>query len=206
MSETATCVAATHWNDPEAVRAGSFGRPLGANELRIIDPETGNDVPAGGTGEILVRGPTLMEGYYRVPRAETFDAAGFFRTGDLGYLDGDGLLHFANRLKDVIKTAGVNVAASEVEETLARHPAVKAAYVVGVPHPVRGENVAAFVVLVPGGAATPEALQAYCRETLASYKVPRHVFVVADGDVPRTGTGKIEKARLRAEAAARVAS
>ena len=97
-----------------------------------------------------MKGPTLMEGYYRVPRSETFDAEGFFHTGDLGWLDADGCLHFAGRLKDVIKTAGVNVAAAEVEEALARHPAVKAAHVVGVPHPMRGENVAAFVVLAAG--------------------------------------------------------
>jgi fatty-acyl-CoA synthase len=203
MSETATCVAATHWSEPEAVRAGSFGRPLGTNEIRIVDAESGRPLPAGETGEILVRGPTLMEGYHKVPRAETFDAAGFFRTGDLGYLDADGYLHFGTRLKDVIKTAGVNVAAVEVEEALARHPAVKAAYVVGVPHRVRGENVAAFVVLAPAAGATPEDLQAFCREALASYKVPRHVFLIAEADVPRTATGKIEKAELRRAAAAR---
>jgi len=152
-----------------------------------------------------VRGPTLMEGYLKVPRAETFDADGFFPTGDLGYLDDAGCLHFASRLKDVIKTAGVNVAASEVEEALARHPAVRAAHVVGVPDPVRGENVAAFVVLAPGAAAAAEELRDFCRASLASYKVPRHVFVVEDTALPRTGTGKVEKAALRRAAAARLA-
>ena len=205
MTETATCVAAARWDDPEPIRTRTFGRPLAGTELRILDPETRAPVVPGETGEILVRGPTLMEGYLKVPPAETFDADGFFPTGDLGYLDQAGCLHFVGRLKDVIKTAGVNVAASEVEEALARHPAVRAAHVVGVPDPVRGENVVAFVVLEPGAAADVDALRAFCRASLASYKVPRHVFVVEDAALPRTGSGKIEKAALRRAAAARLA-
>jgi fatty-acyl-CoA synthase len=205
MSETATCIAASRWDDPEPQRAGTFGRPLGATEIRLVDPETRQPVPPGEIGEIVVRGPTLMEGYYRVPRAETFDAEGFFRTGDLGRFDAAGCLHFASRLKDVIKTAGVNVAAAEVEEVLARHPGVASAHVVGVPDAVRGENVVAFVCLREGGGAGVEELLGFCREALASYKVPRHVFVLAPDDLPRTGTGKIEKAVLRREAAARLA-
>jgi fatty-acyl-CoA synthase len=97
----------------------------------------------------------------------------------------------------VIKTAGVNVAAVEVEEALARHPAVKTAHVVGVPDAVRGENIAAFVILKGGEAADEESLRAFCRAALASYKVPRHLFVVGESEVPRTATGKVEKASLR---------
>ncbi len=204
MSETATCVACARWDDPPAVRRETFGRPLPGMEVRIADPETGRPVEPGAQGEILVKGPTLMEGYYRVPRSDTFDAEGFFRTGDLGWLDAAGCLHFAGRLKDVIKTAGVNVAAAEVEEALARHPAVKAAHVVGVPHPTRGENVAAFVVARPGEAPDPSALADFVRTSLASYKVPRHVFVVDESAVPRTATGKIEKPALRREAERRL--
>jgi len=197
MSETATCVAASRWDAPEEIRTGTFGRPFEDMCVRIVDPETGREVERGVAGEIHVKGPSLMEGYYRVPRTTTFDAEGFFKTGDLGFLDEAGYLHFATRLKDVIKTAGVNVAAVEVEEALVRHPAVKAAHVVGVPHPVRGENIAAFVVLEAGGAATAADLQDHCRASLASYKVPRHVFLVAESEVPRTGSGKVEKAALR---------
>ena len=142
----------------------------------------------------------MLDGAFRT---QTFDAEGFFRTGDLGFVDQDGCLHFTGRLKDVIKTAGVNVAAAEVEETLLRHPAVQGAYVVGVRHPTRGENVAAFVVLRAAAAATPEELQALCRETLASYKVPRRVFLVGETELPRTATGKVEKAALRRLAEAR---
>ncbi|MGH7896192.1 MAG: class I adenylate-forming enzyme family protein, partial [Candidatus Binatia bacterium] len=205
MSETATCVACARFDDPPALRRETFGRPLAGMEIRIVDPDTGAPVAAGETGEIFVKGPTLMEGYYRVPRAEAFDPEGFFETGDLGFVDDAGCLHFATRLKDVIKTAGVNVAAVEVEEVLAKHPAVRAAHVVGVPDAVRGENVAAFVVLEDGARAEPGALQAYCRESLASYKVPRHVFMIAAADVPRTGTGKIEKPALKKMAQARLA-
>jgi fatty-acyl-CoA synthase len=205
MSETATCVACARADDPPAVRRETFGRPLAGMEIRIVDPATGGAAAPGEAGEIFVKGPTLMEGYYRVPRSETFDREGFFKTGDLGYLDDAGCLHFATRLKDVIKTAGVNVAAVEVEEALVRHPSVKAAHVVGVPDPTRGENVAAFVVLEDGATADPDGLRSFCKETLASYKVPRHLFVIADAEVPRTGTGKIEKPALRKMAQTRLA-
>jgi fatty-acyl-CoA synthase len=204
MSETATCVACARFDDPPAIRRETFGRPLAGMEIRIVDPDTGRPAAPGEPGEIFVKGPTLMEGYYKVPREQTFDRDGFFKTGDLGFLDAAGCLHFATRLKDVIKTAGVNVAAVEVEDALAKHPAVKAAHVVGVPDPVRGENVAAFVVLEDAASVEPEALRAFCKEALASYKVPRHVFVIAEADVPRTGTGKIEKPALRSLARARL--
>ena len=197
MSETATCVTAARFDDPEPIRAGTFGRALPGMEIRIADPETRQAVPRGETGEILVKGSTLMEGYYRVPREQTFDAEGFFRTGDRGWLDDEGNLHFGGRIKDVIKTSGVNVAAAEVEEALARHPAVQSAHVVGVPDPVRGENIAALVVLRPGRGEDADTLREFCRAELASYKVPRHVFVVDAAAVPRTGTGKVEKPALR---------
>ncbi|MEO8603731.1 MAG: class I adenylate-forming enzyme family protein [bacterium] len=206
MSETATCVTAARWDDPEAIRTETFGRILPGMELRIADTETQQALPQGETGEILVKGSTLMEGYYKVPRAVAFDGEGFFRTGDRGWFDAAGNLHFGGRIKDVIKTSGVNVAAAEIEDALARHPAVQAAHVVGVPDAVRGENIAALVVLRADAATTGEALRAFCRDGLASYKVPRHVFVVAASAVPRTGTGKVEKPALRRAAEALIAS
>jgi fatty-acyl-CoA synthase len=201
MSETATVVTAARWDDPEEGRVGSFGTPLDGMQLRIVDPESGGEAEPGETGEILVKGPTLMEGYCKVHRSGTFDANGFFKTGDLGYLDERGALHFATRLKDVIKTAGVNVAAIEIEEALERHPAVHAAHVVGVADAVRGENIAACIVLAPDTSLDAEALRAFCKESLAAYKVPRHVLFLEEAEVPRTGSGKVAKAALREFAA-----
>jgi fatty-acyl-CoA synthase len=205
MSETATCVTAARFDDPEPIRTGTFGRALSGMTIRIVDPETRQPVEAGQSGEILVKGSTLMEGYYRVPRSTTFDGEGFFATGDRGFLDAAGNLHFGGRIKDVIKTAGVNVAAVEVEEALVRHPAVRAAHVIGVADATRGENIAALVVLHPARWVEPDALRSFCREALASYKVPRYVFVVGEDDVPRTGSGKVEKAALRRAAEALIA-
>jgi len=204
MSETATCATAARWSDPPETRTGTFGRPLEDTQLKIVDPETAQPVDAGATGEICVKGPTLMEAYYKLPPASTFDREGFFKTGDLGCLDGDGYLHFAGRLKDVIKTAGVNVAAAEVEDVLGRHAAVLSVHVIGVPHQARGENIAAFVVLRPGMAAGSDELRAFCKRGLASYKVPRDIFLMGDTEVPRTGSGKVDKAALRRAAQARM--
>lgn len=206
LSETATCVACAQWHEPKDVRMTTCGRPLQGTEIRIVDPQTGKELPPGSTGEIYVRGVTLMEGYYKVPLEETFDREGFFHTGDLGFIDDTGRLHFVGRLKDVIKTAGVNVAAREVEETLEQHPHVESAHVVGVPHETRGENIAAFVVLREGAITTKDELLNFCRQKLASYKVPRYVFFVCDVDIPRTATGKVEKAALKIEAQRRARS
>jgi fatty-acyl-CoA synthase len=187
------------WDAPLAQRAGSHGRPVGGREVRIVDPDTGVALPPGVDGEICVRGPELMAGYLGVPRERCFDADGFFHTGDLGHLDADGALHFVGRLRDVIKTAGTNVAAAEVEAVVGEHPSVAAAYAVGVPHSRRGEDVGVFVVA--RGAFDADAVLAHCRRHLASYKVPRHLWVRREDELPQKGSGKVDKAALRAEAA-----
>lgn len=199
MTETAPLCTAWPWDAPLALRAGSHGPPVGGREVRICEPESGVVLPMGREGEICVRGPTLFSHYYRHEPGEDLDADGFFHTGDLGRLDERGALHFIGRIKDVIKTAGVNVAAAEVEAALAAHPAVAAAHVVPVPHPARGENVAAFVVLTCEVAL--EELIAHCRERLASYKVPRHLWRRRQDELPLKATGKVDKGLLRAEAA-----
>jgi len=177
----------------------SHGPAVGSRELRICDPESGRALAAGEEGELCVRGPTLLQGYYKQERARTFDADGFFHTGDLGRLDARGALHFVGRLKDVIKSGGANVAAAEVEAVLMRHHAVAAAYAVGVADPARGESVGAFVV--PKAPVEPAALVAHCRAELASYKVPRFVWLRREEELPQKGSGKADKAALRAEAA-----
>ncbi len=199
MTETLPLCTAWPWDAPLALRAGSHGLPVAGKEIRIVEPASGAPLPAGREGEICVRGPTLFAHYHGVRPAECFDAEGFFHTGDLGRLDERGALHFLGRLKDVIKTAGVNVAAAEVEATLLAHPAVGAAHVVGVPDPARGENVAAFVVVKT--AVAPDELLAHCRAELASYKVPRHLWVRGEGELPEKASGKVDKGALRSEAA-----
>jgi fatty-acyl-CoA synthase len=204
MTETGPVCTAWPWNTPVALRSASHGPAVAGKEIRISDPETGTPLPAGGEGEIQVRGPTLFSHYYRQRPGDCVDAKGFFHTGDLGRVDDDGALTFLGRIKDVIKTAGVNVAAAEVEAVLLAHPDVAAAHVVGVPDPLRGENVAAFVV--PRSGVTAEVLTAHCRERLASYKVPRHLWLRDEPSMPLKGSGKVDKLRLRADAAALVAA
>jgi acyl-CoA synthetase (AMP-forming)/AMP-acid ligase II len=165
-----------------------------------VDPVTNDPVPTDREGEIAVRGSSLMRTYYKRHPADCFDADGFFHTGDCGHLDAHGLLHFVGRIKDVIKTAGVNVAVAEVEAALARHPGVKVAHVVPIPHPTRGENIGAFIVRGTG-ACTVGDLQAHCRETLASYKMPRHFFFVTEDELPTLGSGKVDRQALRIWAA-----
>jgi fatty-acyl-CoA synthase len=204
MTETAPLCTAWPWDAPLALRASSHGPPVRGRELRICDPETGAVLAAGRDGEICVRGVSLLAHYWRHEPADCFDADGFFHTGDLGRLDERGALHFLGRIKDVVKTAGVNVAAAEVESVLAAHPGVAAAHVVGVRDAARGENVAAFVVAT--GPLAVDELLAHCRTALASYKVPRHVWLRREDELPLKGSGKVDKARLREEAAALVAA
>ena len=200
MTETGPMACCTRWDDPLALRAGSHGRPMAGLDVRIVDPQSGTPVPAGTEGEIVVRGTSMMLHYYKMTPAECFDRDGFFHTGDLGRLDGSGHLHFIGRLKDVIKTAGVNVAAAEVEAALAAHPKVRLACVTAVPHPTRGENIAAFIVAADES-CTAEELREFCQERLASYKIPRHVFFCHESDLPVLGSGKVDRQQIRALAA-----
>jgi acyl-CoA synthetase (AMP-forming)/AMP-acid ligase II len=147
-------------------------------------------------GEIQVRGETVTPGYWRLP-AETAAAFqdGWLRTGDLAVQDAEGYLTIVDRLKDLILSGGENVYSTEVEHVLYQHPAVLEAAVFGVPHEVWGEAVTAAVVLRPGEAVTAGALVAFCREHLAGYKVPKAISFLEE--LPKTGSGKIQKARLR---------
>jgi fatty-acyl-CoA synthase len=155
----------------------------------------------GEVGELAVAG-YVTPGYFRAPGldAEAFDAEGYFLTGDLGSIE-DGRVHFRGRLKEMIKTGGINVAPLEVEEVLLQHPDVVQAFVVGVPDAAKGEIVAAAIELRLGAPADTGAIVAFCRERLASYKAPaRLVFKIA-AEFPRTATGKIHKPGLKEELA-----
>jgi acyl-CoA synthetase (AMP-forming)/AMP-acid ligase II len=153
-------------------------------------------LPPGTPGEICVRGYSVMQGLHKVEREDAFDRDGFYHTGDGGYFDEDGVLFFQARLGDMIKTAGANVSPREVEVLIEAFPEVQAAFVVGVPDPVRGQNVAAAVVLDAGHALDAAALRERLKKDLSAYKVPRHVFFPAKDELPFTDSGKIDKRRL----------
>ena len=187
LSETSPVAS---FNHPDRKRKpGSIGTPIEGVEMRVVDP-LGADVATGEVGEIAIRGHNLMKGYWRREQA-TREAVpdGWFRTGDLARQDEDGYFFIVDRKKDLIIRGGYNVYPREVEEVLYEHPAVVEAAVVGIPHPTLGEEVGAAVVLKPGAEATPAELQAFCKERIAAYKYPRHVWV--EPALPKTATGKL---------------
>ncbi|HEX6312981.1 MAG TPA: class I adenylate-forming enzyme family protein [Acidimicrobiia bacterium] len=176
-------------------RLGSVGKPIPPMEIKIVDEE-GDECPSGEVGELLTRLPGVQREYYRDPdaTAQTWTPDGWLRSGDLGYLDADGFLYLVGRKKDLIIRGGHNIYPTDVEAVILEHPAVREAAVVGVPHPVLGEDVAAFVVRRPGAALEADELQAFCAERLADYKRPRRVRFVSE--LPRNATGKVMKHRL----------
>ncbi|MBB5936337.1 class I adenylate-forming enzyme family protein [Streptomyces zagrosensis] len=166
--------------------------------VRILDEE-GAEVPFGEPGEIAVRGPMVVSGYWRRPReSEAAIPGGELRTGDVGFMDRDGWLYVVDRKKDMINASGFKVWPREVEDVLYTHPAVREAAVVGVPDAYRGESVKAYVSLRPGHAPEPADLVAYCERRLAAYKYPRVVEILPE--LPKTTSGKILRRELRAEA------
>jgi fatty-acyl-CoA synthase len=183
--------------DPLEKRLASIGRALPGVDQRIVDPQTGRVLPTGEVGEIRVKG-YVTNGYYKDPArtAESFDEQGYFKTGDLGWHDAEGYLYFRGRLKEMVKTGGINVAPVEVEEVLLSHPAVHAAFVTGVPDAVHDEVLAAVIVRKPGAALSEKELADFCRKALAAYKVPRLIRFVAESELPLTTTGKLQKNRL----------
>lgn len=196
LSET---TAPTHINPPHRPKYGTVGAALPFTDVRIVDAEDRTrEVARGEPGEILVKGPQVMKGYWRQPQA-TAEALqdGWLATGDIGRLDDEGYLRIVERKKDLIKASGFSVYPAEVEAALYRHPAVAEAGVVGVPDEYRGEEVVAFVVLRPQdkGAVAPEQIAAWAREEMAVYKAPRRVLFV--DALPRTATGKILRRALR---------
>ncbi len=187
---------ATFSMDPEGSRThpGAVGRPRPPVEVRIVD-EDGNDRPVAGVGEVITRNPKGHREYYKDPEATArMWESGWLHTGDLGYLDDDGYLYIVGRQKEMIVRGGMNVYADDVEAVLHAHPAVVEAAVVGAPHEVLGEDVAAYVVLRPGEVLASEDLQRFAGERLADYKVPRQVIYLAE--LPRNAGGKVLKSRL----------
>jgi long-chain acyl-CoA synthetase len=190
LSETSPVAS---FNHPDKERkAGSIGTPIADVEMRIVDDD-GAELEIGAVGEIAIRGPNVMQGYWNQPvaTAACIDADGWFRTGDMARVDEDGYFFIVDRKKDLIIRGGYNVYPREIEEVLYEHPAVREAAVVGVPHDELGEEVGAAVALKDGAQASVEELRDFVKDQIAAYKYPRHVWLV--DELPKGPTGKILK-------------
>jgi len=188
----ATC---TPWKGK--VKIGTVGVPLPNTDIKIVDLETGNiELEPGKEGEICVRGPQVMKGYYKKPQ-ETAAALkdGWFYLGDIGFMDEEGYLTIVDRKKDIIIAGGFNVYPQEIDEVLMGHPKILEACAIGVSDPYRGETVKAYVVLMPGETLSEEDVIAYCRKNLASYKAPRSIVFI--DELPKSAVGKILRREIK---------
>ncbi len=193
LSETSPVASFNHPDRPR--KPGTIGQAIAGVQMRVLD-DAGVPLAPGKIGEIAIRGHNVMKGYWRRPE-ETAEVLtdGWFRTGDLAKMDAEGYFSIVDRKKDMIIRGGFNVYPREVEEVLYEHPAVKEAAVIGMPHELLGEDVAAVVTLKPGASATPEELREHVRSQLAAYKYPRHVWIT--DDIPHGDTGKILKRAIK---------
>ena len=196
MTETASSPIACNPLPPRQRKAGSVGVPVGL-DVAIMD-EGGALLPGGQTGEVVVRGASVMSGYDGDPMANQAAFAGdWFKTGDLGFFDDDGYLFLAGRTQEIINRGGEKIAPREVDEVLLEHPAVAEAVTFAVPHATLGEDVASAVVLRPDAAATPKDIRQFAIGRLADFKVPRQVLIVEE--IPKGPTGKVQRIGLAAK-------
>ncbi len=196
MTEVCGTLSYSRLDDSYETRMRSCGPLLPDWEAAVVDPMTGDRLPPGARGELVTRGRSLFSGYYKNPEqtAASRDADGFFHTGDHCSMDRDGFISFHGRLRDVLKVGGENVSAREVEAYLDSHPSIKMSQIVGIPDNRLTEVPVAFVELAPGAVLDEEDVVAYCRGTIASFKVPRHVRFVTEWPMSST---KVQKFRLR---------
>ena len=195
MTEMSPISHANPWGG--RTKAGSVGIPFPDTDCRVVDVETGEkEMPVGEPGEILLKGPQQMQGYYKRPD-ETRDSIrdGWFYTGDIGYMDEDGYLFVVDRTKDMIIAGGFNIYPRDIDEILYEHPKILEACTIGLPDAYRGETVKAFVVLQPGQTMTEKEVMDYCREKLAAYKVPK--MVEFTDDLPKSAIGKVLRRELK---------
>lgn len=201
LTESTAIISTNRAGDPIEAIISTVGRPIPHEECRIVG-EDGRDSPQGERGELLVRGPNVMQGYFEDPEqtARAIDADGWLHTGDVAVFDVDGRLRIVDRLKDIVIVGGFNAYPVEIEIMLGQHPDIAEAAIIGLPDARMGEVTAACVVLKPGRSLTLEQLVAWSRERMANYKVPRHLFVLSE--LPKTPLGKVQKFELRSRALA----
>jgi fatty-acyl-CoA synthase len=197
MTETTSMTALTFQNDPPERVYSTSGYPLPGFQLKVIDPQTGQSLPANAIGEICAKGHPVMLGYYKKPEetAKAIDPDGWFHTGDLGLIDDKGYVRFMGRLKEIFRVGGENADPVEVEALLLQHPAISMVKVTGVPDKRLGEVGMAFVQFRPGAGATEQELIDFCKGKIANFKVPRYIMPVEE--YPMTPSGKVKKFQLR---------
>ncbi|MDX3103026.1 class I adenylate-forming enzyme family protein, partial [Nonomuraea angiospora] len=197
MTET-TALAIGNGGADYRAKPDSIGLPSPVVDVRVVDP-MGAELPPGEVGELCVRGPNVILGYWNKPEAtaETF-VHGWLHTGDLAKIDEEGFVYIVDRAKDMVIRGGENVYCAEVEAALFEHPAVDDAAVIGVPHDELGEEVGAVIRLAPGTSVATEDLQSFLKDRIAKFKIPAHVWF-REGELPRNPGGKILKTRLRRE-------
>ncbi|GAB3102176.1 acyl--CoA ligase [Aestuariicella hydrocarbonica] len=194
MTETFTFVVGGVGSD---ITNGSNGAVLNGNTVKIVDQDTGEILPIGETGEIVVKGPTLTAGYLKIAPEDTFDAEGFIHTADAGYFNEEGHLFWKGRLGDIIKTGGANVSPAEIDAVLMQHEAIQSVFTVGVEHDTLGEIVVSCVLLSEGKELDEAGLRAFAKQSLASYKIPRRVLFFSEEELPMTGSNKIRRPELK---------
>ncbi|MDB5864036.1 MAG: fatty-acid--CoA ligase [Betaproteobacteria bacterium] len=203
LSEASPNVCMSWHDDDLEKRIDGWAHVLEGLDVSISDPETGKELPPGATGEIVLRGWSVMKGYYKMPEqtARAIDRDGWLHTGDYGVMDEDGRLRFVSRIKDVFRVGGENVAPAEVEDVLHRHPKVKQAQVIGVPDTRLIEVPAAYLILKEGEHATSDEIIEWSRTRMANFRVPRYVKIVDTFEnIGMTGSAKVQKNKLRAQA------
>jgi fatty-acyl-CoA synthase len=201
LTECSPVITQTRVDDDIQKRVETVGRALPYVEVKIVDSETGEELPAGETGEVCCRGYNVMRGYYNMKEAtrEAIDREGWLHTGDLGNMDQDGYLAITGRLKDMIIRGGENIYPREIEEFLYAMEGISDVQVVGKPSQRYGEEVAAFIIPKEGQDLEPEDVKDFCRGRLSRYKIPKYIAFVDGFDM--TASGKVQKYKLKEEAA-----
>lgn len=197
LTEAAPGMSQTRIDDPDEVRYTTVGRDYEFVDVKVLDPETHQEVPVGVQGELCCKGFNIMKGYYKNPKAtaEAIDENGYLHSGDLGVKDENGNYRITGRIKDMIIRGGENIYPREIEEFLYHLPGVRDVQVVGVPSKKYGEAVGAFIILEDGARLSVEEVWEFCRGNISRYKIPKYVFFV--DEYPLTGSGKIQKYKLR---------
>lgn len=197
LTESSPVVTMTHRDDPVELRVSTVGQLLPGIEGKIVDPETGEDLPPNTAGEIVTRSSCVMKGYYKMPEAtaQAIDAEGWLHTGDLGTVDENGYFRVTGRIKDLIIRGGENISPREIEEFLYQQPKVNAVQVIGIPDKKYGEQVLAAIQLKNGTTATAEEFLEFCTGKIARFKIPKFWEFVKE--YPMTASGKVQKYKLR---------